>query len=107
MTACALHAVYVMRRIGNVRKRTKVIAVVLVVFGLLLLFAQDPSTVRLDSAISIEDTRFRDYLAAVTASPSTQGDRYEMLLNGDEVYPAMLDAIRTARRRVNFLTYIY
>ena len=96
-----------MRRIGNVRKRTKVIAVVLVVFGLLLLFAQDPSTVRLDSAISIEDTRFRDYLGAVTASPSTQGDSYEMLLNGDEVYPAMLDAIRNARRRVNFLTDIY
>jgi cardiolipin synthase len=30
-----------------------------------------------------------------------------MLLNGDQIYPAMLDAIRTAKRRVNFLTYIY
>ena len=108
MTAWALHVVYVMRRIGNVRKRTNVFVVVARRwFGLLLLFAQDPSTVRLDSAISIEDARFRDYLGAVTASPSTQGDRYEMLLNGDEVYPAMLDAIRNARRRVNFLTYIY
>lgn len=96
-----------MRRIGHVRKGTKVIVVIAAVFGLLLLFAQDPSTVRLDSAISIEDARFRDYVGAVTASPSSEGDRYEMLLNGDEVYPAMLDAIRSARRRVNFLTYIY
>jgi len=96
-----------MRRIGNVRKRTKVIVAVLAIVGLFLLFAQDPSTVRLESAISIEDARFHDYVGAVTASPSSRGDRYEMLLNGDEVYPAMLDAIRSARRRVNFLTYIY
>jgi cardiolipin synthase len=96
-----------MRTIGNVRKRTKVVVVIASVFGLILLLAQDPSTVRLESAISIEDSRFHDYVGAVTASPSSRGDRYEMLLNGDEVYPAMLEAIRGARRRVNFLTYIY
>src|ERR1044072_1096778 len=95
-----------MRRIGKVRKRTKGLAVVLLVFCLRVPFAQAPSTVRLDSAISIEDTRFPDYLAAVTASPSTHGDRYEMLLNGDQVYPAMLGALRTPRRRINFLTVI-
>jgi cardiolipin synthase len=96
-----------MRRIGKVRKRTKVIIVVAAVFGLIVVFAQDPSTVRLDSAVPVEDARFLEYAAAVTASPGTHGDRYEMLLNGDQIYPAMLDAIRTARRRVNFLTYIY
>jgi cardiolipin synthase A/B len=96
-----------MRRIGNVRKRTKIAVVVLAVFGLLLLLAQDPSTVRLESAISIEDARFQEYAGAVTASPSSRGDRYEMLLNGDQVYPAMLDAIRGARSRINLLTYIY
>jgi len=96
-----------MRRIGNVRKRTKVVVVILAIVGLFLLLAQDPSTVRLESAISIEDARFHEYVGAVTASPSSRGDRYDMLLNGDEVYPAMLDAIRSARRRINFLTYIY
>jgi cardiolipin synthase A/B len=96
-----------MRSFGEVRKRTKVIIVVAGVFGLILLFAQDPSTVRLDSAVSVEDRHFLEYASAVTASPPTRGDRYEMLLNGDEVYPAMLGAIRAARQRVNFLTYIY
>jgi len=96
-----------MRRIPNVRKRTKVIVVIAAVFGLIVLFAQDPATVRLDSAVPVEDGRFLEYASAVTASPPTRGDRYEMLLNGDQVYPAMLGAIRTARRRVNFLTYIY
>jgi cardiolipin synthase A/B len=91
----------------KIRKRTKVLIVVAAVFGLIVVVAQDPSTVRLDSAVPVEDARFLDYAAAVTASPATRGDRYDMLLNGDQIYPAMLDAIRTARRRVNFLTYIY
>jgi cardiolipin synthase len=96
-----------MRRIANVRKRTKVIIVVVAVFGLIVLFAQDPSTVRLDSAVPVEEARFLQYASAVTASPPTRGDRYEALLNGDQIYPAMLGAIRAARWRVNFLTYIY
>ena len=96
-----------MRKPPKVRKRTKVIIVVVAIVGLINLFAQDPSTVRLDSTVSIEDDRFPEYASAVTASPPTQGDRYEMLLNGDQIYPAMLDAIRAARQRVNFLTYIY
>jgi len=96
-----------MRTIWNVRKRTKVIVVCFAIFGLLLLFAQDPSTVRLESAISIEDARFQEYVGAVTASPASQGDKYEPLVNGDQIFPAMLDAIRGAKKRINFLTYIY
>jgi cardiolipin synthase len=107
MTASALHVLDVMRTIWNVRKRTKVIVVCFAIFGLLLLFAQDPSTVRLESAISIEDARFHEYVGAVTASPASQGDKYELLLNGDQIFPAMLDAIRGAKKRINFLTYIY
>jgi len=94
-------------RLPAVRKRTKVIIVIVSIVGLIILFAQDPSTVRLDSNVSIDDERFPEYASAVTASPPTRGDRYEMLVNGDQIYPAMLDAIRAARRRVNFLTYIY
>jgi cardiolipin synthase A/B len=107
MTAPPLHVLYAMRRIGNVRKRTKVLIAIGAVVSMILVFAQDPSTVRLDSAIPIEDQRFHEYVGAVTASPSSRGDRYEMLLNGDQIYPAMLEAIRSAQRRVNFLTYIY
>ena len=96
-----------MPKLPVVRKRTKVIIVIVSIVGLIILFAQDPSTVRLDSTVSIDDERFPEYASAVTASPPTRGDRYEMLVNGDQIYPAMLDAIRAARRRVNFLTYIY
>jgi cardiolipin synthase len=95
------------RKPPKIRKWTKVVIVIVSIVGLIVLFAQDPATVRLDSNVSIEDERFPEYASAVTASPPTRGDRYEMLLNGDQVYPAMLSAIRAAQRRVNFLTYIY
>jgi cardiolipin synthase len=35
------------------------------------------------------------------------GNRAETLLNGDEIFPAMLKAIREARKTITFETYIY
>jgi cardiolipin synthase len=91
----------------RLRKRSKVIIVVFAVVGVILLLAQDPATVRLDSAIAADDARFLEYASAVTASPPTRGDQYEMLTNGDQFFPAMLGALKSARHRINFLTYVY
>jgi cardiolipin synthase len=89
------------------RGALKVLLVLAVTVGLVLLVGADPSTVRLESARPAETADFVDYMAVVTASPSTAGDRYQVLVNGDRIFPAMLDAIRGARQRVNFFTYIY
>ena len=35
------------------------------------------------------------------------GNRFQVLLNGDEIFPSMLSAIRSARRTITFETYIY
>src|SRR5215475_7209257 len=43
----------------------------------------------------------------VVNKPLLSGNRIEPLLNGDETYPAMLDAIRNAKQTVSFLTYIF
>ncbi|HNR70937.1 MAG TPA: phospholipase D-like domain-containing protein [Verrucomicrobiota bacterium] len=43
----------------------------------------------------------------VVARPLLPGNRIEPLLDGDEAYPAMLEAIRQARRTVAFYTYIF
>jgi len=43
----------------------------------------------------------------VVGKPLLAGNRVEPLLNGDETYPAMLDAIRNAKQTVSFLTYIF
>lgn len=44
---------------------------------------------------------------AVTRRPLVSGNRLETLVNGDAAFPAMLDAIRAARRTVTLATYIF
>jgi cardiolipin synthase len=39
--------------------------------------------------------------------PVLGGNRYQVLLNGDQIFPSMLAAIRGARQTINFETYIY
>jgi len=40
-------------------------------------------------------------------TPFTRGNRIERLRNGDEIFPAMLEAIAGAERSVELLTYVY
>lgn len=75
--------------------------------GALLVIAQDQETVRVSSPVAAEDPRFVEYVASLVGSPVLQGDVYTVLRNGNEAFPAMLDAIRQARSRVSFESFIY
>jgi cardiolipin synthase len=46
-------------------------------------------------------------VGGVVQRPLLPGNRLEPLLNGDETYPAMLEAISQARQTVSFVTYIF
>jgi cardiolipin synthase len=50
---------------------------------------------------------FARLMEALTGAPMRQGNRVSVLRNGCEIFPAMLDAIRSAERTVNFATYVY
>jgi len=43
----------------------------------------------------------------VVQRPLLTGNRIDLLVNGDEVYPAMLEAIHQARHSISLVTYIY
>jgi cardiolipin synthase len=75
--------------------------------GLLLMLAQDQETLTVQSPVTTEDPRFAEYVASLVGAPVEPGDRYWVLRNGDEVFPPMLDAIRQARRRISFESFIY
>ena len=85
----------------------KILLIVIVVVGSALLLAQDQETLHIRSRVAAEDPVFPDYVAALTGSGITRGDEYQILVNGVEIFPALLDAIRGARRRISFETYIY
>lgn len=46
-------------------------------------------------------------LEAALGAPFAPGARAEVLRNGDAIFPAMLEAIAGARRRIEFLTFVY
>ncbi|WP_434064034.1 phospholipase D-like domain-containing protein [Roseateles violae] len=54
-----------------------------------------------------DDAEFRRSLSALLGPPIVEGNKIDTLLNGDEIFPAMLAAIRSARSTITFETYIY
>ncbi|HET6600054.1 MAG TPA: phospholipase D-like domain-containing protein [Burkholderiaceae bacterium] len=60
-----------------------------------------------ESAYSIDSPQFARMMGALLGPPIVGGNRVQALLNGDEIFPAMLEAIRGARHSITFETYIY
>jgi cardiolipin synthase len=84
-----------------------VIVIVVLAVALALLFAQDQVTLKLRSDAAAGEPRHAGYLAGLLGVPLTEGNRFTVHTNGDQIFPAMLAAIRGATRRISFETYIY
>lgn len=82
-----------------------IVAAVIVTVGLLI--AQDQDVLTVQSPVAASDPGFPDYVASLVGAPIEPGDEYTVLRNGNEVFPAMLDAIRKAERRISFESFIY
>lgn len=90
-----------------VRRAFLILLAVAVAIALFLMLAQDQETLKVRSAVGAEDPRHAPYIAALLGAQLTHGNDYDVLTNGDQIFPAMLAAIRGARRRISFETYIY
>lgn len=55
----------------------------------------------------VSDPQFRRELGSLLGPPVIDGNRIRNFENGAEIFPAMLEAIRGAKKSVNFETYIY
>ena len=51
--------------------------------------------------------QFRREMSVLLGPAIVAGNRIQALQNGDEIFPAMLEAIRGAQRTITFETYIY
>ena len=51
--------------------------------------------------------QYKNVLENALGIPFTQKNSVETLVNGDEIFPAMLDAIEKAERQIDFLTFVY
>jgi cardiolipin synthase A/B len=58
-------------------------------------------------ALQAADPAFAATLAAYSGSSVVSGNRVEILLNGDEIFPAKLRAIKGARKTINYAQYVF
>jgi len=61
----------------------------------------------LEHDYAINEPQLRREMGVLLGPGITRGNLVEALNNGDEIFPAMLEAIRGATRTINFETYIY
>jgi cardiolipin synthase len=56
---------------------------------------------------SVADPAFVRTMGNLLGPPILEGNKVTTLVNGDQIVPAMLEAIRSARETVNFETFVY
>ena len=88
-----------------------IVSVLATLVATLLVLNLSPGEKRLDQQLrrlyGTSDPQFERTMGVLLGPPVVSGNEYRALLNGDEIFPAMLAAIRGARRTIDFETYIY
>jgi cardiolipin synthase len=62
---------------------------------------------RIEPLYGVADEQFERSMGGLLQPEIRHGNRVTPLLNGDRIFPAMLGAIRSARRTITFETFIY
>jgi cardiolipin synthase len=62
---------------------------------------------KIERLYASDDPQFLRSMGLLLGPPVISGNRFEMLLNGDGIFPSMLDGIRSARKTITFETFIY
>lgn len=83
----------------------------LTLLSVFLLFNFMPGEKKIDRQLQrlydVQDPQFRRSMGILLGPPIVEGNQVDVLLNGEQIFPAMLKAIRGAERSITFETYIY
>lgn len=69
--------------------------------------SRSPLKQPVQSASSVRSPEFQQLIGSTFGPNLIGGNRIQTLSNGDQIFPAMLAAIRGARRSINFETFVY
>jgi cardiolipin synthase A/B len=104
------------RKKGRLSCRWKVVIAVLssalaTLLMLLLIYNLSSGRKRIEQMVqpdfSVADPQFTRAMGQLLGPPLLEGNRVTALINGDEIFGAMLEAIRNAGHSITFETYIY
>ena len=62
---------------------------------------------KIEHRYTVDDPQFERELGVMLGPSIITGNQVDALQNGEEIFPAMLEAIRGAKTNINFETYIY
>lgn len=86
---------------------TIVSTLAMVVIALNLSIGEKQITEEIPRLYSVDDPQFARTMGVALGPAIVGGNRFKAMQNGDEIFPAMLEAIRGARKTITFETYIY
>jgi cardiolipin synthase len=84
-----------------------IVTVALTMLALNFVTAEKKVEKRIHSLYAISDPQFLRSMGSLLGPTLQDGNRVTGFLNGDEIFPAMLSAIRAAQKTITFETYIY
>lgn len=62
---------------------------------------------RIEHVSAVDSAQFRREVGTLLGASVTEGNKVQDFQNGEQIFPAMLDAIKGARHSINLETYIY
>jgi cardiolipin synthase len=83
------------------------LAIIATVIAMNFISAEKQIQRSLEHRYGVGDPQYRRELGAMLGPAMIDGNRIENLENGEQIFPAMLEAVRGARKTINFETYIY
>lgn len=83
------------------------VTAIVVVIGLNFTTSEKQIQRRINHHYAIGDEQYEREMAVLLGPGIVSGNRVEAFNNGQEIFPAMLEAIRSARTSITFETYIY
>jgi len=86
---------------------TGVLAVVTVFVSLFFALGRRPKKIYTHDVPAVDSDDFLRGIAGIVNSPLQSGGSAELLDNGEVFFPALLEAIRGAKRTINFMVYIW
>ena len=86
---------------------TLVLTLVAVVVALNFTTGEKKIERKIERLYAVRDAGFQRAMGVLLGPAIVAGNRYEVLLNGDQIFPSMLAAIRGAQKTITFESYIY
>ena len=83
------------------------VTAIIVVVLLNLTLGDKKVDVVVDHLYGVEDEQFIRTMSAMLGPEILNGNKVQTFVNGDEIFPAMLQALRAARKTITFEMYIY